>query len=111
MCRTAGLRTFVAGNIGLPVLDALVEIEQGSAPAPQVWVLELSSFQLETTSSLNADAATVLNLSVKITWIATRTWMPMRRPRRGFLSGNGVQVLNRDDARSLGMALAGSYAW
>ena len=55
MCRMAGLTTCVAGNIGLPVLDALYEIEQGLAPAPQVWVLELSSFQLETTSSLNAD--------------------------------------------------------
>ena len=31
--------------------------------SPQVWVLELSSFQLETTHSLNADAATVLNVS------------------------------------------------
>jgi UDP-N-acetylmuramoylalanine--D-glutamate ligase len=63
MCRMAGLATCVAGNIGLPVLDALYEIEQGQAPAPQVWVLELSSFQLETTRSLNADAASVLNLS------------------------------------------------
>ncbi|MDP2056272.1 MAG: UDP-N-acetylmuramoyl-L-alanine--D-glutamate ligase, partial [Thiobacillus sp.] len=42
MCRMAGLTTCVAGNIGLPVLDALYEIEQGIAPAPQVWVLELS---------------------------------------------------------------------
>jgi UDP-N-acetylmuramoylalanine--D-glutamate ligase len=63
MCRLAGLETCVAGNIGLPVLEALLEVEQGLAPTPQVWVLELSSFQLETTSSLNADAATVLNLS------------------------------------------------
>jgi len=37
MCRIAGLTACVAGNIGLPVLDALYEIEQGTAPAPQVW--------------------------------------------------------------------------
>ncbi|MBI3432502.1 MAG: UDP-N-acetylmuramoyl-L-alanine--D-glutamate ligase [Hydrogenophilales bacterium] len=104
MCRMAGLSTCVAGNIGLPVLDALVEIEQGRAPAPQVWVLELSSFQLETTSSLNADAATVLNV--------TEDHMD-RYPdmdayaaaKARIFGGDGVQVLNRDDARSLAMAL------
>ena len=62
MCVAAGLKTVVAGNIGLPVLDALSAIEDG-APMPDVFVLELSSFQLETTGSLNADAATVLNVT------------------------------------------------
>ena len=108
MCRMAGLTTCVAGNIGLPVLDALYEIEQGLAPAPQAWVLELSSFQLETTSRLAADAATVLNLS--------EDHMD-RYPGMGayaaaksrIFSGNGVQVLNRDDARSLAMALPGRH--
>jgi len=106
MCRMAGLFTSVAGNIGLPVLDALYEIEQGSAPAPQVWVLELSSFQLETTKSLNANAATVLNV--------TEDHMD-RYPdmdayaaaKARIFGGDGVQVVNRDDARSLAMALPG----
>lgn len=109
MCRMAGLSTCVAGNIGLPVLDALIEIEQGYAPAPQVWVLELSSFQLETTSTLDADAATVLNLS--------EDHMD-RYPDMGayaaakarIFSGDGVQVVNRDDARSLAMARPGRHA-
>lgn len=57
VCKQAGLNTIVAGNIGLPVLDTL------AMPAPDVYVLELSSFQLETTSSLQVDAATILNLS------------------------------------------------
>src|SRR5574340_967807 len=48
MCRTAGLDTVVAGNIGLPVLDALARIEDGAA-MPDAFVLELSSFQLEST--------------------------------------------------------------
>ena len=61
MCAAAGLTSVVAGNIGLPLLDALLDAEQ-SGP-PDVYAIELSSFQLETTSSLHLDAATMLNLS------------------------------------------------
>jgi UDP-N-acetylmuramoylalanine--D-glutamate ligase len=57
ICKQAGLNTIVAGNIGLPVLDTL------EMPAPDVYVLELSSFQLETTYNLKVDVATVLNIS------------------------------------------------
>lgn len=57
MLRQAGLRVEVGGNIGVPVLTLL------NRPTPDVYVLELSSFQLETTSSLNARAATVLNVT------------------------------------------------
>ena len=106
MCRMAGLSTCVAGNIGLPVLDALYEIEQGNTPAPQVWVLELSSFQLETTSSLNADAATVLNLS-EDHMDRYPDMDDYAAAKARIFSGDGVQVVNRDDARSLAMALPG----
>ncbi|MBT9590295.1 MAG: UDP-N-acetylmuramoyl-L-alanine--D-glutamate ligase [Thiobacillus sp.] len=106
MCRMAGLSTCVAGNIGLPVLDALAEIEQGAVPAPQVWVLELSSFQLETTTHLNATAATVLNLSEDhMDRYADMEAYAAAKAR--IFSGDGVQVLNRDDARSMAMALPG----
>lgn len=57
ICKEAGLKTIVAGNIGLPVLDALM------MQTPDVYVLELSSFQLETTHHLVCDSATVLNIS------------------------------------------------
>ena len=57
MLRSAGLDVAVGGNIGVPVLDLLSE------PTPAVYVLELSSFQLETTASLRPLAATVLNVS------------------------------------------------
>ena len=106
MCRMAGLSTCVAGNIGLPVLDALYEIEQGMATAPQVWVLELSSFQLETTASLDADAATVLNLSEDhMDRYADMNAYAAAKAR--IFSGSGVQIVNRDDPRSLAMALPG----
>ncbi len=106
MCRMAGLSTCVAGNIGLPVLDALYEIEQGFAAPPQVWVLELSSFQLETTSSLAADAATVLNLS-EDHMDRYPDMEAYAAAKARIFSGDGVQVLNRDDARSLAMARPG----
>ena len=108
MCRMAGLTTCVAGNIGLPVLDALYEIEQGLAPAPQVWVLELSSFQLETTSGLNADAATMLNLS-EDHMDRYPDMEAYAAAKARIYSGDGVQVVNRDDPRSLAMALPGRH--
>jgi UDP-N-acetylmuramoylalanine--D-glutamate ligase len=106
MCRMAGLSTCVAGNIGLPVLDALYEVEQGLTPAPQVWVLELSSFQLETTSSLDADAATVLNLS-EDHMDRYPDMDAYGAAKARIFSGDGVQVVNRDDPRSLAMVLPG----
>jgi UDP-N-acetylmuramoylalanine--D-glutamate ligase len=56
MAARAGLRVRSGGNLGPPALDLLDE-------SAQLYVLELSSFQLETTQSLSLAAATVLNLS------------------------------------------------
>lgn len=56
MAKAAGISVGVGGNIGIPALSLL---NQGHS----LYVLELSSFQLETTSSLQAAAATVLNIS------------------------------------------------
>ena len=105
MCQQAGARTVVAGNIGLPVLDALSEIEDG-APMPDIFVLELSSFQLETTSSLDADAATLLNLSQD--HLDRYPDMPAYAAAKArIFAGRGVQVLNREDDYSQAMALPG----
>jgi UDP-N-acetylmuramoylalanine--D-glutamate ligase len=103
--RAAGRRTVVAGNIGTPVLDALGAIEAG-APAPEVFVLELSSFQLESTSSLDADAAAMLNLSEDHLDRYDSMDSYAAAKARVF-AGKGVQVLNRDDRRSLGMRRSG----
>jgi len=57
MAEKAGVNAVVAGNIGKPVLDLLAET------AAELYVLELSSFQLETTSKLGAEVACVLNVT------------------------------------------------
>lgn len=58
MAQTAGIDVGVGGNLGLPVLDMLRERGEQA-----LYVLELSSFQLETTHSLKAAVAVVLNIS------------------------------------------------
>ncbi len=105
ICAAAGLDTRVAGNIGTPALDVLTAIENGGA-VPGAFVLELSSFQLESTASLNADAATMLNLSADHLDRYDGIDAYAAAKARVF-NGNGAQVLNRDDARSSAMALPG----
>ncbi|MFW2003338.1 UDP-N-acetylmuramoyl-L-alanine--D-glutamate ligase [Acinetobacter ursingii] len=56
MAQDAGRKVAVGGNLGRPALDLLKD-------QPELIVLELSSFQLETTSNLNAAVAVVLNMS------------------------------------------------
>jgi UDP-N-acetylmuramoylalanine--D-glutamate ligase len=105
MAKAAGADCEVAGNIGPAVLDALMRRED-SGRAASLWVVELSSFQLETTRSLAADAATVLNIS-EDHLDRYRGIDEYAGAKSRIFSGGGVQVLNRDDARSLSMALPG----
>ena len=103
LCKAAGKDAVAAGNISPAVLD--VVLARG-ARQPEIWVLELSSFQLETTATLNADAATVLNVSEDhLDRYASMNEYAVAKAR--IFQGKGVQVLNRDDARSIGMALPG----
>lgn len=109
MCAGAGLDTVVAGNYGLPVLDVMTDIDNGRR-APDAFVLELSSFQLETTSSLRANAATLLNLSEDhMDRYSSLSDYGAAKVRifAGMARNAGVQVLNRDDAFSLAAALPG----
>lgn len=57
MAEAAGKRALAGGNLGRPALELLDE------PVPDLYVLELSSFQLDTTQSLRTAAATVLNVT------------------------------------------------
>ena len=98
----------MAGNIGLPVLDVLLQIERGAAGPrlPDVFVLELSSFQLETTYSLDAQVAACLNLSEDhMDRYAGMADYAQAKAR--IFRGSGAQVLNRQDPWTLGMASPG----
>jgi UDP-N-acetylmuramoylalanine--D-glutamate ligase len=109
LCAAVGLDTVVAGNIGLPVLDAL-DNQDTLGRCPDVWVLELSSFQLETTSSLKPDAATVLNISQDhMDRYASLDDYAAAKAR--IFAGEGIQVLNRDDPAVMAMALPGRTQW
>jgi len=105
LLRCAGVDCEVAGNIGPAVLAALLaRTRAGSAPA--LWVLELSSYQLETTWSLEPDVATLLNLSEDhLDRYASLDEYASAKAR--VFQGQGVQVLNRDDARSAALAATG----
>ena len=105
LLRAAGLTAATVGNIGEPVLDALGAYERGAA-WPDAFVVELSSFQLETTASLKPTAATVLNVTENHLDRYTGIDAYAAAKARIFIGG-GEQVLNRDDPRSLAMRVAG----
>lgn len=88
--RAASLKVFMGGNLGHPVLDLLTE------EPPDFYVLELSSFQLETVHSLNAVAAVVLNVQEDhmnryqdITQYA--------EIKERIYKGTGTMIINMDD--------------
>jgi len=102
LCERAGLSVKVAGNISPAALDVLREAMDAEA-LPQAWVLELSSFQLHTTYSLQADAATVLNLTQDhLDWHGSMEAYAADKAR--IFGEHTVRVLNRDDAWTMRMA-------
>ena len=106
LLRTAGLDAEVAGNIGPPVLDALMKRPQ----PPAAWVLELSSYQLETTWSLAPRAAAMLNLTEDHFDRYAGLDEYAAAKARIFI-GADTQVLNRDDPRSLAMGKPGAITF
>lgn len=120
LCERAGLATRVAGNISPAALDVLREVldaepapqpveadaeavEAVASTLPQAWILELSSFQLHTTFSLQADAATVLNLSQDhLDWHGDMAAYAADKAR--IFGDQTVRILNRDDALVMHMA-------
>ncbi|MCL2894100.1 UDP-N-acetylmuramoyl-L-alanine--D-glutamate ligase [Brenneria tiliae] len=94
MARAAGWQVGVGGNIGLPALR-LLEHEC------QLYVLELSSFQLETTSSLHAAAATILNVTEDHTNRYPFGLQQYRAAKLRIYENAGVCVVNADDALTM----------
>ncbi|MDX1374970.1 MAG: UDP-N-acetylmuramoyl-L-alanine--D-glutamate ligase [Burkholderiales bacterium] len=102
LLRAAGIDCEVAGNIGPAALDALLRRTARSA-LPAAWVLELSSYQLETTWSLAPEVATVLNLSEDhLDRYASLEEYGAAKAR--VFSGAALAVVNRDDARAAALA-------
>src|SRR5690606_7025418 len=99
LCRAAGLSVRAAGNIRPPMLDALREALAGGE-LPEVWVLELSSFQLALSDSFVPEAAAILNLSEDhLDWHASMD--SYLAAKRRIHAHGGVAVCNRDDAATL----------
>ena len=103
LLKSAGIDAEVAGNISPAALDALRLRERRP---PRYWVLELSSYQLETTWSLEPEAAAMLNLSEDhLDRYAGLAEYGAAKARIFF--GGGAQVLNRADAASMAQGLPG----
>ncbi|OYY55687.1 MAG: UDP-N-acetylmuramoyl-L-alanine--D-glutamate ligase [Polynucleobacter sp. 24-46-87] len=105
LCERAGKRVAVAGNISPAALDKLMtcldEADQVE-DMPEVWVLELSSFQLVYTSTFNATAATVLNISQDhLDWHGDmQAYIDAKANIFGL---DTVCILNRDDPQVMGL--------
>lgn len=102
LCQRAGLSVQTAGNISPAALDCLFAAVVNDR-LPQVWVLELSSFQLHTTVSLQADAAAVLNITQDhLDWHGDMAAYAEDKAR--IFGSNTIRVLNRDDVLVMQMA-------
>lgn len=96
MAAAAGRRVLAGGNLGRPALDLLDE------PVPDLYVLELSSFQLETTSSLELQGAVVLNVTADHMDRYASLESYARAKARIFAHAATV-VLNADDPQVVAM--------
>ncbi|MCW5667017.1 MAG: UDP-N-acetylmuramoyl-L-alanine--D-glutamate ligase [Piscinibacter sp.] len=93
----AGRSVAMAGNIGPTMLQTLAErLDDAGNALPEVWVLELSSFQLDDVKGFEPDAATVLNLSEDhLDWHGSMAAYAAAKAR--VFGKNAVMVINRDD--------------
>jgi len=89
MAIDAKVNVAVGGNIGVPALDLL-------APTITLYILELSSFQLETTESLNADVSTILNVS-EDHLDRYRSYQDYTAAKHKIYQQSQTVLINRDD--------------
>lgn len=103
MAAASGLKAVAAGNIGP---NAVTELDRylESGELPDVWVLELSSFQLETTSSLAPDAAALLNITQDhLDWHGGMNEYVAAKGKI-FAHEKTARILNRDDTTVINFA-------
>lgn len=102
LCERSGLSVRVAGNISPAALNVLQQAINTDT-LPQVWVLELSSFQLHSTYSLKADAAAILNITEDhLDW--HHAFDDYATAKGRIFGDNTIRVLNRDDKNSIRFA-------
>jgi UDP-N-acetylmuramoylalanine--D-glutamate ligase len=95
LVRWAGKSVAVAGNIGPTLLDTLAKALAEQA-LPEVWVLELSSFQLDLPSGLEPTAAVVLNITQDhLDWHGSMA--AYAKAKSNIFGATGLMVLNRED--------------
>ncbi|RQQ04239.1 UDP-N-acetylmuramoyl-L-alanine--D-glutamate ligase [Burkholderia stagnalis] len=108
LCERAGKKVGVAGNISPAMLDRLAAAIDATA-LPDVWVLELSSFQLETARSFAPDAAAILNITQDhLDWHGSFDAYAAAKGR--IFGATTTRVLNRDDAAVMKFAPAAGAA-
>ncbi|MEE2000857.1 UDP-N-acetylmuramoyl-L-alanine--D-glutamate ligase [Alkalimonas sp. MEB108] len=90
----SGIKAVAAGNIGLPALDAIQDT------ATEVFVLELSSFQLDTTKSLRSVASTILNISADHL-DRYGSMQAYCQSKQGVYQGSQIAFYNRADRHTL----------
>jgi UDP-N-acetylmuramoylalanine--D-glutamate ligase len=101
LVQRAGKSVAVAGNIGPTLLDTLSAALDAEA-LPQVWVLELSSFQLAQPSAFEPTAAVVLNLSQDhLDWHVDMA--EYAQAKAHIFGSNALMVLNRHDSAVMAM--------
>lgn len=101
LVQRSGRSAVVAGNIAPSLLQRLMQALDEDA-LPEVWVLELSSFQLESSRQFEPDAAALLNLEPDhLDWHGDLEAYVAAKAR--VFGQNGAMVLNRDDARVLAL--------
>jgi len=105
LCERAGKKVAVAGNISPAALDKLMSCLNASdqlEDMPDIWVLELSSFQLVYTYTLNATAATVLNITQDhLDWHGDM--QSYTEAKAKIFGVDSVCILNRDDSLVVGL--------
>ena len=95
MGHASGVYTAIGGNLGVPALDLLHD-------SIALYVIELSSFQLERVSVLNATVATVLNISAD--HLDRHAGIDgYAQEKQVIFAGNGMMVLNADDVMVMAM--------